>query len=117
MPSLENQTLKDEDLLVIILSGAGEGRYRNLRMKLAHVLYEEEHPFSKTTSEKETKVEPHRLIQYRFLTDITGTPSKTFGDAWFELVQYGQIESVGLREDYLVSSEIEIKSIRLKSIF
>ena len=107
MPSLEEQTLNDEDLFVVILSGAGEGRYRNLRMKLARAIYEEEYPSPKKTSEKEKEVEPHRLIQHRFLTEITGTPSKTFGDAWFELVQYGQIESIGLRADYMVSSNIE----------
>jgi len=121
MTSLENQTLSDDDLLIVVLSGCGEGRYRNLKEKLARVFYEEEHPSPKKVkkgdSELIEEVEPHKLIQGRFFTDILRMPSKSFQAAWLTLSQYQNIEPVGFGGDYLVYSRINQEADEIRKRF
>ena len=106
------KVLRDDDLLLVILSGAREGRHHDLRWKLARVLYEEEHPASKKEegrdkSEKEPEV--HRTLRDRYFIDILGMPQKSFAIAFSQLIVHNtnSLESVGMGSDYVVYSYIQ----------
>ena len=108
----ETKELRDDDFLLIILSGRGEGRFSISGLR--RVLYEEEHPQPTMKNGKEVKVDPHPLIDGRFLTNILRQANKSFYSALTEVVVTGTIESIGYGEHYLVYSTINQWAERAK---
>jgi len=107
MPALD-QTLRDDDLFLIILSGARDGSYRYLPGKLLQVLYEEEH--------LREKAEPHRLIQGIPFADIDRTPSKRFRDAWWETLESGYVQPTpsSLNGGYTILPSLTRDAVKIK---
>ena len=114
----ERTTLEDDNFLTVVLSGVGEGRYRHLETSIVQVLYKEEYPsprkIKRGDAEEVEEVEPHKLFEGRFFTDITRLPTKSFHLAWSRLLQYQVVESVGFYGDSLVYSSIEQQAERIR---
>ena len=109
MPALD-QTLRDDDLFMLVLSGVGEGEYRNLPGKLFQVIYDEENP----PKREDEAVEPHRLMKDRYFSDFTRRPTKSFGRAWLSLLGYGYVQSIGFRGYYRITSSLVRDAERIK---
>ena len=102
MKDLETQKLRNDDVLLVILSGLSEGRYNynNLKTFIREVIDEE-----RTSGE----VEMPPLIEgvYRGLEG-----------AWTSNVAYLRgIEPIGHGNDYVLSSEVGVTAQHLKEMY
>jgi hypothetical protein len=95
MTGLQDNTLEDDDLFALILSGAREGRHRDLRYRMLRVIEEAEYPKPEGEPGKDLEVrKPHPLIAGRHFVDLTGRPTGVFDKAWLGVVCYGIVESL-----------------------